>query len=281
MPSGVTLVTGASGFVGQALCRRLRALQWPFVTVGRRADSDFVADLATEFTLEPSGLAGVSDAVFCASAIPGAESPQDVFDRINVQGTRRLCTQLESAAALEHLVLLSSVAVYGSGVRTTAEPPTPSGPYGQSKLSQERVVRDWAAARAVTLTILRPSSIYGPGARPNTVLPIFVDRARRGESLDVTAPRKAVQNFVHVEDVVECIVASLRRRPDATLNVFADETLTYLELARRIAARLGVAARDLTTADDVDPRAYPNDRVRAVLGVDFRSFQEGLEGLVQ
>lgn len=137
----------------------------------------------------------------------------------------------------------------------------------------------WARARALPLTILRPSSIYGPGAPAKSVLSIFLERARRGEALEVTAPSGATQNFVHVQDVSSCVVQALRRRSDAVLNLFSDETHSYLELARRIARAQGVRVHDLS-GPQVIPRAFSNEDIRQRLGVTFRSLDNGLAELL-
>ncbi len=100
-----------------------------------------------------------------------------------------------------HLVLVSSAAVYGSGrgevtAATAPRPDTfPVPPYAWAKLAAEHAARAGAADRGLSLTILRPSIIYGPGA--GGVLITLRDMARRGVRVELL-PSSTRQHLLHV-----------------------------------------------------------------------------------
>src|SRR5690349_5679593 len=170
------LVTGASGFIGAALCRGLLA-RGHAVRAAIRHPGAFplppelqgivVPDLAAEFDRRAL-LAGV-DAVVHAAAIAHRHAGEAEIERINFDATARLA---EAAAGLvRRFVFLSSVKVHGedSGGRAFAETDAtvPEDAYGRSKLEAERFLTDLATRHGMELALIRPPLVYGPGVRGN------------------------------------------------------------------------------------------------------------------
>jgi len=170
---GVTLVTGAAGFVGRHLVARLRA-SGVAVRAAVRPDEDASpverlgaevvrADLTVPRTL-PALFAGDVARVFHVAAICNLSTPYPRLYAVNVEGVERI-TALALAAGVRSFVHVSSTSVYGrwrGTPFTEASPREPADDYGRSKRDGEDVV--WARMRAgLPAVVLRPCTVYGPG----------------------------------------------------------------------------------------------------------------------
>jgi nucleoside-diphosphate-sugar epimerase len=120
-----------------------------------------------------------------------------------------------SARPGSHVVLVSSASVYGAGrghvTPSTAPQPDsyPVSPYAWAKLASEYATRAVCAERGVSLTVLRPSMIYGPGA--GGALLRLRDIARRRVRF-VLAPEGARQHLLHI-DLFRLVLQALAARP--------------------------------------------------------------------
>lgn len=196
------LVTGASGFVGSHVARAAAA-GGDAVRCLVRAGSDraplrdlaaelAVGDLADRASLA-AATAGVDAVVHCAATTSETAPDLAASRRTNVLGTRHL---LEAAAAhgAPRVVFISS----------QSATPRNTGAYGMTKLEAEQVV----AASGLPWTTLRPSTVYGPGARG-----LFAKIARLVETLPlVPMVGDGRQRFrpIHVDDLAAAVLACLR-----------------------------------------------------------------------
>ena len=169
------LVSGANGFVGQALCRllaergcRVRALlhhdvQGPW-------HEQFVCELGSG-SLPPDACLGV-DGIFHLAGLAHLPDQSDAADslywQVNVEGTR-LLLDAANAAGVGRFVYFSSVkAVADPGrdcIDETWDAP-PADAYGQSKRAAEQLVLS-ASKRGLHASVLRPTLVYGPGVKGN------------------------------------------------------------------------------------------------------------------
>lgn len=176
------LVTGAGGFIGRVLVRRLLS-----EGVGGRQLQRLVAvDLALEglpddarLTLLPGSIAepGVLelslaepvDAVFHLASVPGgaAEQAPDLGRRVNLDATARLLSLLRDQGLRPRFVFASTVAVYGHPLPDVVDehtPPRPALSYGAHKLAAEVLVADAARRGWVDACSLRlPGVVARPG----------------------------------------------------------------------------------------------------------------------
>ena len=239
------LVTGASGFVGRALCERL-AEEGAFVRAVVRRDVDvpanerIVIDNIDERTDWTRALDSI-DTVFHLGAVAHITSPTPEhyaqMHRTNALGTAALANA--ASGHVERFVYVSSVKVGGesSGERPLREsdPPAPSDPYGRSKWEGERAVR----AASARFSIVRPPLVYGPGVRANFLsLMRIVDRR-------LPLPFGSVDNrrsLVYVRNLADALVA-VAAIPGETFYVSDGEDLSTPELIRRLAFALGIKPR--------------------------------------
>jgi UDP-glucose 4-epimerase len=274
-PPGTVVITGVSGFLGQAVLRRLAASP----SVGRLVGLD-----VREPGFRPRGLqfhlvdvAGSDlrpmfegvDVLVHLAGVHDAIPDEDLVARVNVGGTRRVL-EAAAAAGVSKVVLVSSAAVYGAWPNnpiplTEDAPlrPNPGFALGVHKAELERLLAEWALARpAVTTTVLRPAFVLG--ARADHAIARLI-RAR--VPLTVGGSVAPVQ-FVHEDDATEAIALAVERELPGVYNVAADGWLSRDELralvGRKVQPSVGPelmerALRRLFTAGlvDVPPSEVP------------------------
>ena len=215
MSAPLALVTGTTGFIGARLAPALVAEGWTVRATGRRPRPGDLppeveyraADLVDD---DPAALrdlcAGVTH-VFHLAGASSSKSSQEEMDRNNVEGTRRL---LEAATAgpLERFVHMSSTSVYGEEeplplpVREDVEV-HPSRGYGKAKWGAEQQVWE-RVAQGVPAVVLRPVTVYGPGAiklLASAILDAAIERAAGLPRLAVPA-EPMEQRLLHVDDLI-------------------------------------------------------------------------------
>ena len=200
--SPIIALTGATGFIGGALIRRLQETEWRVRALARPASRrDHLSGVEArwiEGDLEdPESLRrlvrGADAVVHCAGAVRGRT--RNHFFRVNRDGVARLL----KAAVREHppprFLLVSSLA---------AREPHLS-PYAASKRAGEAVLA--AGAGRMPWAALRPSVVYGPGDRE--VLPLF--RSMYRGVAPVTGPPGARFSMLYVDDLAGAILKWLAR----------------------------------------------------------------------
>lgn len=277
------LVTGAGGFVGKHVTDLLRSRGAKVVAQARRAGPgvDWAADLTDPQTFADPKRFDVAAVVHCAAAIPARS---DRFDHDNAMASAALAASLSTAPSLKRIVHLSSVAVYqppATGRWTIGEDAATGGggAYAGSKRAAERSLDAVGQDNpGITVTHLRASSIYGPGMVRTTLLPVLVEKALRNEPLVLRGPRPYFQNFVHVADVAELVIALVERECiPAVVNAFSDDTYELAALAELVRSKLGSSSRIIDESHAAEgPHPVFLNRIAKRLHPSFRSLADHL-----
>jgi nucleoside-diphosphate-sugar epimerase len=243
------LITGATGFIGSHVARRLMEQKGAQVRALARnlAKAEWLAKLGAE--LVPGEL-GDRDAVRravdgCAAVVHAAAQvssvPQrETFVRTNVEGTENLVRAAVEAGA-ERFVHLSSVAVFGlprSGEITDESPRRHCGDsYSDTKLDAEETVFRSMSQHGLPAVILRPSAVYGPGSTHWTVVPI--KRIRKGKMFVVNRGRGTL-NYVYIDNLVDAVCLVLEDdRAVGEAFIVNDGTATWAEFFGSLAQMCG------------------------------------------
>jgi UDP-glucuronate 4-epimerase len=159
------------------------------------------------------------DAVVHLAALPGVRAARSpvLLQAVNVDLAGRLARVAARDGA--RFVFASSSSVYGNAaVLPTREhaPPAPLNAYAESKVAAEAAV----LAAGGDPVIVRPFTVYGPGQRPDMAFARWARALAAGEPLPWHAPPGTARDFTYVDDVVDGIVAALRRgRPGRAYNL--------------------------------------------------------------
>jgi dihydroflavonol-4-reductase len=246
----LSLVTGATGFVGSAVARALlRAGHQVRVLARPNSDRRNLADLSVEIT-EGS----MEDPPSLARAVAGCRlvyhvaadyriwvpDPAPMF-RANVVGTRDLLIAALEAGA-ERVVYTSSVATLGLVSGGSANEKTPSraedmiGPYKRSKFEAEEVARELAVARGLPVVIVNPSTPVGPGDIKPTPTGRLILEAARGQ---MPAFVDTGLNIVHVDDVAAGHLAAAEKGRIGERYILGGENLSLAEILAEVSQMVG------------------------------------------
>jgi UDP-glucose 4-epimerase len=204
--------------------------------------------------------------------------------RVNALGTLHLL-EIAAASRIGRFVDFSPGNAYVPRGRLATEddPLYPSGRaafYLTSKLAEEIFADYYRARKAFPVTILRLSSVYGPGMRPDSLVAVFVDRAGRGLPLEVHDGGTYAADLVYVEDVVEAALSAIEKGASGVFNVGSGVVSSTLDVARTVARIQGLGVDAIHVAGGMKRAVgYPAldvGKARRILGHVPTSLEDGI-----
>lgn len=219
------LVTGATGFIGSHLVKRLLE-SGADVIILIRHNSDLwrIKDVVNDVHVIRSDVAQLDhtkllrqvsslDLIYHLAADgvmrKSAEDPISTM-ATNVMGTVNML-ELGRKLDVRRFVHSGSCSEYGSGtlLKEDAELPTPTTAYAGSKAAAHLLVRAFACCYDVPVVSLRPFNVYGPFEAPSRLMPHTIIRALNGLDIELTGGQQK-RDFVFISDLVEAfLLASL------------------------------------------------------------------------
>jgi GDP-4-dehydro-6-deoxy-D-mannose reductase len=282
------LVTGADGFVGSWLVRRLRrdgheviaAVQHDRPLLAAGAPSPWGVGVHTvPFELMDGasvrGIVSIGfDAVVHLAAIAsGGDARREPAEawQINAVGTSRLAEELgrfRGGGKTDPVLLVASTAeVYGAGkgqrLRLESDLTAPCSPYAASKLAAEDAALEVHRRTGLRVVIARAFPHTGKGQDTRFVVPAFahrlVDAKRAGVTEVKVGNLDPVREFLHVSDVVDGYLDLLRFGvPGEVYNVAGGAAVSLRELFERLAKIVGHAAVAVPDPELVRPADIPH-----------------------
>ena len=244
------LVTGATGFVGQALCPALIARGHRVAAATRGGaipgdDTRAIDDIGPD-TDWAAALEGIEVVVHLAAlAHVTARDGGDAFDTVNAEGTLRLAEE-SARSGVRRLVFVSTVKVNGETTPgapfAATDPPRPEDAYGTSKWRAEQALAAVARDSGLETVVIRPPLVYGPHVKGNFLTLLHI--CRRGWPLPLGGVANR-RSLIYVGNLVDAIGVCLDH-PDAagsTYLVRDGEDLAVPDLIRRLTGALGRPAR--------------------------------------
>jgi nucleoside-diphosphate-sugar epimerase len=303
------LVTGAAGFVGSTLARRLLAdghdvvgvdsvndyydRQLKRANLGRLASPGFQFVEADLNAVDLRTLLAGTEVVFHLAGQPGVRSSWgSEFDRYvtdNVRATQRLLEAALQVDRLRRFVFASSSSVYGDAERYPTEEtdrPQPLSPYGVTKLAAEHLCTLYARNHGVPTVSLRFFTVYGPRQRPDMAFTRFCRAVGDGREIEVYGSGEQVRDFTFVDDVVEANLqvgtADIGAVPAGSVfNVAGGSSTTVnevLELLGEISGRAVRVVRGPSVLGDVLRTGGSTEAISKATGWTPRvGLREGLE----
>jgi nucleoside-diphosphate-sugar epimerase len=260
------LLTGSTGFVGQALLKTLtrptleKQAAWSvsaalrtqsqtktcssyncstYVVGNLNADTDWLEALANQ----PVVIHTAARAHIMKDEVP---DPLAEYRKDNVEGTLNLARQA-AQAGVKRFIFISSIKVNGEQTPlgkpfTPEDTPAPEDPYGISKYEAEQGLQQLAQETGMEVVIIRPPLVYGPGVKGN-----FASMVRLVEK-GIPLPLGAIHNkrtLVALDNLVDLIITCIDH-PAAANQVFLagdGEDVSTTELLRGVAKAMGKPAR--------------------------------------
>jgi len=299
------LVTGADGFVGRWLIRRLLADGREVYGAVRPGQSPAPVAPAGDLTPEehaqvrwlPLELTDIESVRACVdfpydavvhlaavSSTSDATRDPGFAWNVNAAGTARIVQVLGQARRIgraDPLVLVTSTAeVYGPSdtarARRETDPIAPSSPYAASKAGEEIAALEAWRRTGLRVVVTRAFAHTGPGQDTRFVVPAFAQRLRAAKRIGAPVVKvgnlEPVREFLHVRDVVDAYARLLTKgQPGETYNVASGQAVSLEELFDRMAALIGVhplpeADPDLMRGGDVLHLVGDASKLRAATG---------------
>lgn len=260
----VTLITGATGFVGRVLAEELLAHGHDIIAtapeqgslaVGGRTIPVHPFNILDKKAMAKSLASWSVDRVVHLAAIShqgeAAKDLSRLYD-INVLGCRHVVEALTALGRPIDLLYVSSSLVYDPAHCVAADGrhhvmnerslALPSGAYGQSKLAAENTVRLLCHGSQVTPTIVRPGNHIGPGQRPIFAVPSFAQRiaAAADGGTVMVGNVDVARDFTDVRDVARAYRLILEQRPAERLfTLGASKSVTVKSVLETLIAESG------------------------------------------
>lgn len=242
-------VTGASGYIGRALCRRLvadghevRALvraasrTAPLVEAGA---TPFLGDVTDRASMR-EGMSG-AELVVHAAADLDLVGPAGRMEEVNVGGSENVAS-LAWKLGVSRFLSIGSVACWGGspedGTPATEDTPVLAPPtrYGATKRRGDEVVRAWAGRGLKVLTV-HPSLVYGPPGKKEGANALLRQLDLGRFPALIGADRRT--SWIFLDDLIEGILRVIERGEPGGAWLMAGEIASVAEVAARIAAAGG------------------------------------------
>lgn len=250
------LVTGASGFVGSTLLKKLSTLST--VALGRTIpiglpESQFHQlniDSKTDYAM---ALQGVETIIHLASRVhimnDEAKEPLEEYREVNTYGTLNLANQAIKAG-VKRFVFISSIKVNGESSQlskpfTSSDPHSSQDNYGLSKSEAELGLLEVAEGSGMDVVIIRPTLVYGPGVKANFAS--LMNLVSKGIPLPFGCITNNKRSLVSVDNLVDLIITCIDH-PKAANQVFLvsdDYDVSTSAMVREMAIALSKSTRQL------------------------------------
>lgn len=299
--SECVLVTGGTGFLGQALVRALRERAVPVRMLVRpyhcaapgspahalaaRGAELVAGDVLDADSLRPA-LAGATSVVHLAGRLLVAGVEESAYARLHIDGTRNLLEACAQAPTLRHIVHVSTTGVLGPTGNTPAAEDAPLRPatiYERTKAAGERLALAYAAQHGLPLCVVRPALVYGPGDLH--LLGWF--RAIQRGYYRVVGAGDSLLHPIYIDDLVAGMLRAAQQPARGHVyHLVGERPLPIRELAAAIAAALGKrlprwhlplwlarAAALLLEALPLPPERLPLTRSRLAFMTESRAYR--------
>ena len=249
------LVTGAAGFIGSYVVRRLlRSCFGSLTVVGLDNLNDYydpalkdhrlarIAETAASREVRSTGNVwrfvkgditdrSMLEALFsecrfdvvihlaAQAGVRCSIDHPDVYMESNIIGSFAVLEACRHSGNVKHLVMASSSSVYGEGCEvpysTEQKTDTPVSLYAATKKSSELIAYAYAKLYRIPVTCLRFFTVYGPEGRPDMAYFKFAERFRSGGTVELYGGGKCRRDYTYIDDVAEALLRVTAKAPDA------------------------------------------------------------------
>jgi len=254
IPKGTrVLVTGATGFTGSVLTRKLvdagikvNAIARHSSDLSALSDLDiqwFRGDVADRDTVNAAA-ENTAYIFHLAAAFREAKSTREDYRRIHVTSTQLLAKHAKANPDVKRFIHISTIGVHGHIEDPDADENyrfRPGDDYQSTKAEAELWLRDYAEKNDLPFTVIRPAAIYGPGDR--RLLKLF--KLAKHKFFPLLGQGKCYYHLIHVDDLANAIIlsATVEKALGEVFICGNDKPIPIADIAKITAKRLGVKTK--------------------------------------
>ncbi len=258
MKTKTILVTGAAGFIGYSLCKKLKnntilgvdnfysnyniqQKKRGIKELVKNKNFHFIkGDIREAVLLKRIFKRFTIDKVVHLAALTGVRASlnnPDLYYQANVLGTKRIY-EISIKNNVKQFIFASSSSVYGKGTRipfTEKQKLFPQSPYAQTKKKAEDILSELRKKYQMPTTILRLFSVYGPHGRPDMAPYKFTEAAYFNKVVPFYGAGESARDYTYIDDVISAFKKALDR-PQTFLicNIGNASPVKLIELARQV-----------------------------------------------
>ena len=281
--SGEILVTGARGFVGQGLCRRLRDQGVAFFEINSENGGVCLPENLT--SLADKGISHVFHLAGKSIVSESWDKPSQYF-MVNTVGTQNVLEFCRLSGC--SLTFVSSY-LYGVPDRLPIDETAPvrlTSPYANSKYLAEELCRFYAAEFQVPCTILRPFNVFGPGQDHRMLIPHILEQVVAGTEIHVQNLTSR-RDYLYLEDLIDVLLLTIPIEVSLTTYNVGSGTSSSVSDVVAMIQRLAGTSLPVVSSEEIRKNEIPE--VCADVGLLHRakgwrprtSIEEGLRLVIE
>jgi UDP-glucose 4-epimerase len=295
-------VTGGAGFIGshivehfqgKADVRVLDNLRSGYLKNLEGLEHEFIEGSITDREIVKKAVEGVDYIFHMAAMISVPESMEKPIECVEINCTGTLVVLEEAAqAGVKKMCFSSSAANYGDNPvvpKIETMLPEPKSPYAITKLDGEYYCDMFSREGKLATGVMRYFNVFGPRQDPGSAyaaaVPIFIDKAAKGETITIFGDGEQTRDFIYVKDIVAAnVFLAMNETEPGFFNVAYGGRLTINDLATKIIELIGSSseiAHAPTRAGDVKHSMASVDKITAAGFKPTSSFAEGLQATIE
>ena len=242
------LVTGATGFVGHHICKRLYDNNWQVIAVGSKGENNPLCHRLLQLNLSGFSWDLVPKIDVCFhQAANNDTTDMDLENmlRSNLTAPSNLFYRLAKEKGCKQFVYASSCSIYGNEPVPYSEKKTkinPLNPYAKSKMLFEQFAESFAIEYGVNVIGLRYSNVYGPGenhkGKRSSMISQLLQKMQRGERPKIFKFGEHLRDWVYIEDIVNANLLASEYKQSNVFNVGAGEAMSFNDVVKTLNAEL-------------------------------------------
>ena len=236
------LVTGAGGFIGKNLLKRLNQSGYDVDGLDiSKSGCTFIEDI-TDIDWGTIELESYDAVIHLAAkvSVPESFDLPELYHCVNVTSTEKLFQKCVEKN-IKNVIFASSAAVYGNStqeIKIVGEEGIIESPYAKNKLDGEGLAYSFSKFKT-KFTCLRFFNVYGPGqtsdSQYSSVIPLFINKIIENNDLIIYGEGNQTRDFIHVSDVCDVIISCINnvKLPNfSCINLGTGMGVSILDLAK-------------------------------------------------